>query len=119
MKKINGKILYKDFFDHKGPMLYLFETIGLAISNGNTVGIWILEVMFMFANLCMLYKISRLYSNSKYINILATIITIIPILACLQFGNLSEEFASPFIIYSLYVFSKFIITKKVKNIERN
>ncbi len=113
----NGKILYKDFFDHKGPMLYLFETIGLAISNGDTVGIWILEVIFMFANLCMLYKISRLYSNSKYINILAAIISIIPLCSCLQCGNLSEEFALSFIIYSLYVFSKFTITKKVRNME--
>ena len=113
----SGRILYKDFFDHKGPMLYLFETIGLTISNGDTIGIWILEIIFMFANLCMLYKISRLYSNSKHINMLATIITIISIFECLQCGNFSEEYALPFILYSLYVFSKFTITGKAKNME--
>lgn len=28
-----GDILYKDFFDHKGPILYLIEVIALSITN--------------------------------------------------------------------------------------
>ena len=105
----NGKILYKDFFDHKGPMLYIFEVIGLTLSNGREIGVWVLETIFMFVNLCMLYKISKLYSNSKYIGIFATVISIIPILQFLQCGNFSEEFSLPFKYISIGFTFPFII----------
>ena len=29
---LNGKVIFKDLFDQKGPYLYLFQMIGLAIS---------------------------------------------------------------------------------------
>lgn len=64
-----GKVLYKDFFDHKGPILYIIELIGLGLANGNTVGIWVVEVIFMFINLCLLYKISRLFSKNIIVNL--------------------------------------------------
>ena len=103
-----GKILYKDFFDHKGPVLYVIELIGLSMTNGNRVGIWIVEVIFMFINLCLVYKISRLFSKNKVINVFASIISVIPLGTFLYGGNFAEEYALPFIIYSLYTFIKFI-----------
>ena len=32
-----GQILYKDFFDHKGPFLYILEVVGLGIAGGDTI----------------------------------------------------------------------------------
>ncbi len=113
----DGKIIYKDVFDHKGPILYLIEVIGLSITNGNTVGIWLIEVLFMLSNLCLLYKISKLFSNNKIINVLASIISLIPILEFLNKGNFTEEYALPFIIYALYVFIKYLKNNYVRYIE--
>lgn len=45
MKK--GGIPYRDTFDHKGPVLYLINYLGLLI---NLNGVWIVEVIFMLAN---------------------------------------------------------------------
>ena len=112
-----GKILYKDFFDHKGPILYLMEVIGLTISNGSNIGIWIVELSFMISSLCILYKISRMFSKKKLVNVLAVILSIIPICTFLNEGNYAEEYALPFMLYSLYIFLKFIKNNDISKIE--
>ena len=35
---LKGKVPYLDYFDHKGPLLYLIEYAGLMISRGSTNG---------------------------------------------------------------------------------
>ncbi len=71
----------------------------------------------MFTNLCLLYKISKLFSTNKIINIISSIISIIPIGYCLEGGNLTEEYALPFILYSFYIFIKYMKNGEVKNKE--
>jgi len=102
----NGELPYKDVFDHKGPLLYLINYIGLFISSNSYIGIWILENIFMIVNLIYMYKISKLFIKNKTLAIVPLIISIIPITMYLQGGNLTEEYALPFIIISLYYMIK-------------
>ncbi len=113
----DGRVMYRDFFDHKGPILFIINAIGLSLSGGNKAGVWAIEVIFMFLNLLLLYKISKLFSKNKIINFLSTIISILPIYLFLENGNFAEEFALPFITYALYIFIKYVKNGKVKNFE--
>ena len=40
---LDGKMPYRDVFDHKGPLIYLFNTAGLFISK--QIGLWIVELI--------------------------------------------------------------------------
>lgn len=112
-----GKIPYRDFFDHKGPILYLIEVIGLSLANGNVIGIWIIEVLFMFLNFLLLYKISQLFSKNKIVNILAVFLSTVPLFTFFSEGNFTEEYALPFMLYALYTFLKFIKNNDIKRRE--
>lgn len=68
----------------------------------------------MFINLCLLYKISSQISKNRVINVVATIISVIPLCSCLSEGNYVEEYTLPFILCALYIFIKFIKNEGVK-----
>ena len=51
----NYEILYKDIFDHKGPIIYFINYLGVFISYDR--GVWFIEYLFMFASLFLTYKI--------------------------------------------------------------
>ena len=41
---INGKVLYRDIFDQKGPYLYTIEALGILLCNGR-IGIMIMQII--------------------------------------------------------------------------
>ena len=105
-----GKLPYKDVFDHKGPLLYLINYIGISINSSSYIGIWIIENIFMFITLLYMYKISKLFIKSEFKALIPVAISIMPITIYLEGGNLTEEYALPFILISL-----FFIIKSIKN----
>lgn len=105
-----GAVPYLQIFDHKGPMLYAIEWFGLTAGNGNLIGIWVLEVIFMFASLYFMYRTARLFTDSEVVSVAAVALGSELFINAFGRGNLSEEYALPFIAYSLYVFLKFIRT---------
>lgn len=45
---LNGDIPYRDVWDHKGPIIYYLDALGLFLSPGNTWGVWGIEFLFLF-----------------------------------------------------------------------
>ena len=92
-KGINrGLIPYKDLFDHKGLLLYFINWVGIGLGGG-TIGIWILELISMYVNFFLIWKITRLnYFPSGE-------------------GNKVEEWCLPFIFTILYLCIKFLKNK--------
>lgn len=111
----NGAVLYRDTFDHKGPLLFFINYLGVLISE--SFGIWLLGLLSVNMFFVFVFKISNLIAN-KIIS-LFTAIVLIPILfGCLEGGNLSEQYALPFIAFGLFVFTKyFLYPEKVKRYE--
>ena len=105
---LRGKLPYVGFFDHKGPLIYFINAIGLSM--GGMVGVWLLEWFFMFVSACFAYKISRFFSGK-----LASFFTIgfsfIVLSRFLEGGNLTEEYALPFIFIALYIFTRYCFTQ--------
>ena len=106
-----GKIPYLDLFDHKGPILYFIEYIGMTICKTSFSGVWLLEVLSMMATIALMQKLGKKVSNRHSSIYLA-------ILACMgvcgwkiwQGGNFTEEYALPWITLAAIVFYSFFQT---------
>lgn len=101
---INGGLIYKEIFDHKGPVLYLINAAGLILFNGNLTGIWLMELISLFVTAIFLYKTAHLFAD-QFISSLATIYSLF-VLASLEPGHGTQYYALPFISVSLYIFLK-------------
>lgn len=59
---MNGKVMYRDIFEQKGPLVYFTHVIALAITPGRRdYGYSIIEFLLMFFLLWFTYRIMRLY----------------------------------------------------------
>ncbi len=108
-----GYTPYLDTFDHKGPLIYLINYIGYFISSYR--GVWVIELISLFATMVYLFKIARLKCN-KLISIIITILGITLLSKFFEGGNMTEEYALPFISISLYYFLDYLMNKNIDKI---
>ena len=59
-KMQEGHTIYKDIFDHKGPILYLLYYLGYLFAG--IKGIGILDFIITFADTVFIYKIARKFN---------------------------------------------------------
>lgn len=112
-----GMVPYKEFFDHKGPIIVLIEYIGALISNDKW-GIFIAQIPFMFFSIYGIYKIVRLWCDNKA-SIIMTLIGMMSINMYLEGGNLTEEYCLPFLIWSTYFAIRYLKKELPQNKEHS
>ncbi|MCC7448277.1 MAG: hypothetical protein IT324_12730 [Anaerolineae bacterium] len=100
---LNGQIPYRDVWDHKGPLIYYIDSVGLILGNGTIYGVWALEIAAMWAVLYMGFALLRQAFGSLSA-IFASVIFFASFLLAIDGGNLIEEFALPFQFAALYLF---------------
>ena len=103
-----GKLPYRDLFDHKGPLLYLIQRIGIGLTPGSYTGVWLLELLGMMISAWYMRRLAGLVTESRgegYLAVLAVLG------ACgwmvWQGGNFTEEFALPWITCAAYICCSF------------
>lgn len=106
----DGLIPYKDFFDHKGPVIFFIEYVGLMISDGKK-GIFLIQVLFLTFSMCGIYKILKLFYEKKR-SVILTIFCLLVFNVYFSEGNLTEEYCLPFLIWSFYFSIKYLRNKK-------
>lgn len=112
---IDGGMPYRDTFDHKGPLIYLIDALGLLLNN--QIGIWILELITIFIIFLFSYKIARLLQCSRPLSCLIVTIGISVLSWYFEDGNLTEEYACAFITISLYIFLKYFLVNHIEKYE--
>ena len=94
-RMLEGKLPYRDLFDHKGPILYFIECLGLRLSHGKTDGVWMLEVLNLLWTSALMFRLGLLAANNRSSCYLAVMMTVI---VCgwkvWQGGNFTEEYAT-------------------------
>lgn len=110
---MNGKILYRDLFEQKGPYLFLIYGIAWLLSSDSFFGVFILEIAALSVFLYYAMKLITLYCKR------GTALFLLPILACgmtvswsFYWGGSAEEFCLPFMSVSLYYVVKHYKEKK-------
>ena len=106
----NGRILYTEVFDHKGPFIYFLYGIGYLISPHSFFGMFILECLAWIIMTFFLYKIGKLYLDSSTAYI-AALISPIFIVKIMKGGGSAEEFILVCMVVSLYYFISYFKEK--------
>lgn len=99
----NGKVLYRDVFDHKGPVLYLLYGIGWLLDHTGFTGVLVLEVLSFAAFLAISLHTAALFAE-KPLHPAWTMIPAAAIAASRAYshGGSAEEFLLPFLAAALY-----------------
>ncbi len=88
-----GWVPYVDFFDLKGPCFFFLEALGQSLFK-DRLGVWLLEIPFLFASIVLIYEIGRLFvSHAKALAILCIVLFLH--IGTLWGGNTLEEFMLP------------------------
>lgn len=113
---VGGKVVYLDLFDHKGWYIYFFNYLGALISSDNSVGIYLVEGVFVSIDAILCYKIYYSYICSRK-SVIATLVTLMLFLNYFTYqgGNLVEVYALTFQLLSFYYIVKYIKTNQIKH----
>ncbi len=108
---MNGKVPYRDLFEQKGPLLYLFYGLGYLISQTTFSGVYLIEMLSFSVFLFFGYRLMALFADQRYVMIGLPLVAA----AILNFrgfghGGSAEQFALPFIAISLYYLIRYFKT---------
>ena len=106
---LKGSMPYRDIFDHKGPIVYLYHALGQYIHPLN--GQFYLEIISIFIASIFAFKIANIY-NSKIVSLLIVTIILANIPALDTFGN-TEIQSWPFLFYITLQFIQTINSSKI------
>lgn len=109
---VDGGMPYRDTFDHKGPLIYLIDALGLLINED--IGIWIIELISIFVIFLFAYKIARLLDCNCFMSCFIVTIGLFVLSYYFEGGNFTEEYACVFITVSLYWFLDYFINGNIK-----
>ena len=112
-----GLVPYIDFFEHKGPLMFVIQWMG-AMLTGNKIGFLLIEIPFLTVTLYGSYKIIDLFYNDQRKSIIITIIALL--LNRIYFaGNMTEDYCIPFLVWSMYFVVKYFKCDIDNDIEHN
>lgn len=105
---MNGGVIYRDLFDQKGPLLYFIYGIGYLISHNTFWGVFVLEVLSMWAFLMAGYQTLRLYIRHKTaMGLLPFMALVVTVSKSFYWGGAAEEFCLPLLAWGFYTSVKY------------
>lgn len=104
---LNGGTPYVDIFDHKGPVLFFIQALGLWISR--TWGLCLLQTISLTAALFFMKKIMSLFNVREVVSYLLLLLVLFFLFSYYERGNLCEEWCLPYLCYTFYIFTRYIV----------
>ena len=100
---LKGQVIYRDLYDHKGPLLYALYALCALIDSASFLGIFLLEILAVGLFLWSVYKVLSMYGVKGSAWILPPVAGAV-ILSSLSFqqGGSAEELCLPMLAWSLY-----------------
>ncbi len=97
----DGHLIYRDLFDHKGPVIFFIDMLGELLLPDRT-GIFLIQILFGSATAFGLYETARIRFRPA-----VSLGIALYCLFCLvtwygDGGNMTEEYCLPFLTWSLY-----------------
>ena len=110
---LQGKTLYSDIWDNKGPVLFFIQALGAlnGTRNADFSLIFILQVISVFGSVLLMYgAYSALHKQRAGDVYFLSAVVICGAVFCSTMvgGNLSEEWSLPFISCSLFLFARYL-----------
>ncbi len=98
-----GKVPYRDLFDHKGPILFFIEALGWKI--GGRTGVWIIECLLTCLSVYMIIEIAELLNSKPFLPVLGTALVY---LTYFGRGNACENYCVPLVYLCVYLVIRYI-----------
>ncbi len=101
---LRGDVLYKDVYEHKGPILYFIYCIGDILTNKSFIGVYLIEIVLFSIYLLFTFKILRLYCENYLVIFFMTALIAICSSSVYEIrgGGQCEELSIPFFAISIY-----------------
>ena len=106
----NGRTLYTEVFDHKGPLIFFIYGLGYLISNDSFIGMFLIQWAAWVVMVYFIYKLSKLYLDPVFAYIVAIIFPLF-IIKLMKAGGSAEEFILVFECVSVYYFVRYFKEK--------
>ena len=88
---LNGELPYLHVWDHKPPVIYYLDALGLSFTPDSTWGVWWIQVVLLFAAAALLYAlVKRLFG--LFPAILISFFWLFTLTYMLDGGNITEEY---------------------------
>jgi hypothetical protein len=100
---LKGDIPYRDVWDHKPPLIYFVDALGLLLNPQSLLGVWLLQFCFLFLTILFLYN-SLNESLGTIPAVVGMIVLTSGLLTILDQGNVTEEYALVFQTLGLWLF---------------
>ncbi len=89
-----GELPYRDAWDHKPPLIYYVNALGLLLGNGTLWGVWLLEALAVAGAALLSFRLlARAFGAG--IALLATVMWLLPFVFLSEDGNMTETYALP------------------------
>ena len=97
---LRGKMPYTELWDHKPPVIFYLNALGLKLAGGSLLGIWLLEsAAFFLGNLIFFRVLKRRFSARISLSVL--FFGMLHYVRVFDFGNYTEEVSLFFALCSL------------------
>ena len=100
-----GRDVYRDIFDHKGPILFYLNALGFALTGGKS-GVFIVQCVFLSFTAIFMYKTARIFTKTIR-SVICVIAAILAFAATISDGNLSEEYCMLMCVIPIYFAVKY------------
>jgi len=99
---LHGELPYRDVWDHKPPVIFYIDALGLAISRNSRWGVWLIEVILLFAAAYIGFVlIKRIFGVLP--SVFSLLLWLLSLVFVLQGGNLTTEYTLPLQFAALFL----------------
>jgi hypothetical protein len=99
---LEGEVPYRDVWDHKGPVIYFINSLGLMIDSSSAWGVWIIQLVALLVTVAIGYiALNRLFGGLPALFGMAVLVSVV---AHTEPGNHTEYYNILFQIIIIYLF---------------
>mgnify|MGYP000881332373 CR=1 FL=1 len=99
---LKGRIPFLEIWDHKPPVIFYIDALGLFLANGSLLGIWLLEFFSILAVSWILFRLNG-QTFTEWIALPVVILSILHYIRLFDSGNYTEEFSLLFQMLALAI----------------
>lgn len=104
---LEGKVPYRDMFDHKGPFIFFVNIFGWLFT-GTRHGMILIQIPCLVITLLFMTKIASLFSKSIWYRVAVIFVVLTVMTENYIEGDLTEEYCLPFLAASSFFIIKYL-----------
>lgn len=115
---LDGKVPYRDTFDHKGPLIFIIDVLGFWLGGGSRYGIVLIQVISLTIVLWYAFKFARRVTKEPIWGVVLSAVLLIALSCVYVEGNGVQEYCLPWLMASLYYLVDFLTGKEQTHLPR-